>query len=166
MVVAPKKLLKLSQASSHIESFGPGTKFSRTIKERDSQSLLEDSKIRKVVFCSGQVYYDLKAFRDANKIKDVAIITVEQLFPLPYDHLKRHVLRYPNAKFVWAQEEHKNMGPWSYIQPRFNSFFKKYFTQRQLEIIYAGRSPSSAAATGYGSIHKQELENLLTKAFQ
>ena len=161
IVIAPKKLLKLKEAGSKFESFGPGTKFSRTIKEREESKLVTPDKIRKLVFCSGQVYYDLKAYRDLNKINDVAIITVEQLFPLPYDHFQRHVAKYPNAQIIWTQEEHKNMGGWSYVQPRFNSFLKKYFPTRKSEISYAGRSPCASTATGFGSTHKEELESLI-----
>ena len=77
IVIAPKKLLKFKEAGSKIETFGPGNKFARTIKEREEAKLLPHDKIRKIIFCSGQVYYDLKAYRDSKGIKDCAIITVE-----------------------------------------------------------------------------------------
>ncbi len=77
VVISPKKLLKFKEAGSKIETFGPDNKFARTIKEREESKLVPADKIRKIIFCSGQVYYDLKAYRDQHGIKDCAIITVE-----------------------------------------------------------------------------------------
>ena len=165
VVVAPKKLLKFRDASSKIESFGPGHKFSRTISERDSDSLLPKDKIRKIIFCTGQVYYDIRNERNQKGQKDAVIISVEQIFPLPYDHIARHIKNYPNIEeVVWAQEEHKNMGAWSFIQPRVNNLMKKIGAD--MEVVYAGRPASAATATGFPKVHKEELANLLETALK
>ena len=81
---------------------------------------------------------------------------------MPYDHLKRHLEQYPNAEVVWVQEEHKNMGAWSFVQPRFNSLFKKL--GRKGAISYAGRGPNCSPATGFPSTHKTEFEQMMNEA--
>lgn len=87
------------------------------------------------------------------------------MFPLPYDHISRHIKNYPNAtEIVWAQEEHKNMGAWSFIQPRVNNLMKKIGIEK--EVQYAGRPASAATATGFPKVHKQELADLLEAALK
>lgn len=101
-----------------------GLKFKRIIPERDADKVVEGSKVRKLIFCSGQVYYDLKKRREEAGNWDTAIVTVEQLFPFPYDHANRLLDSYPNAEILWVQEEQKNAGAWTFIQPRVNSLLR------------------------------------------
>ena len=117
ILMAPKKLLKHKDAGCKIEEFGAGLRFKRTIGERDAHMIKDNSKVKRIVLCTGQVYYDLVKERKHRGDHETAIITVEQLFPLPYDHLKRHFETYPNAtQIVWCQEEPKNYGAYSYIK--------------------------------------------------
>lgn len=165
IVVAPKKLLKHRSASSNIEEFGPGLKFHRTISERDTELISDPKKVKKIIFCTGQVYYDLEKERKAKGLKDTAIITIEQLFPVPYDHLKKHYETYPNVtKTVWCQEEPKNYGAYAFLLPRFNTLLKKLGLDKKMTIHYAGRGPNSSPATGFSKVHARQQADLLEHA--
>ena len=107
VVISPKKLLKLKNASSTIEDFDQGLRFRKMIDDC-GEKMLADDKIRRVVFCSGQVYYDLEAERMKRGANDVAIIRVEQLAQFPFRSAERNMLRYKNADVIWTQEEAKN----------------------------------------------------------
>jgi 2-oxoglutarate dehydrogenase E1 component len=166
IVVAPKKLLKHKNACSSIEEFGPGLKFQRTIDERNTELISDPSKVKKIIFCTGQIYYDLVKERDTKEMTDTAIITIEQIFPLPYDHLKKHYETYPNAtKTVWCQEEPKNYGAYSFLLPRFHSLFKKLGIDKKMTLQYSGRNPNSSPATGFSKVHARQHETLVAKAF-
>ena len=117
--------------------------------------------VRKVVFCSGKVYFDLLAARDAKGIDDVAIARVEQIAPFPFDLVQEEIKKYPNAEVVWCQEEHKNGGAWSYVRPRIVTAARDV---RPLSPSYAGRKPAASTATGYGSWHTKEMEEFLNTA--
>ena len=114
---------------------------------------------KRIIFCSGKVYYDLTAHREANEIKDTAIVRIEQLYPLNTDLLQRIAANYPKAKsIVWCQEEPKNMGAWSFIAPRL------------MESIgtlpaFAGRKGSASPAVGSLAVHRHEQKKLIEKAF-
>lgn len=82
--------------------------------------LVAPGKIKKHILCSGQVYYALIRAREQNKIKDIAVSRVEQLNPFPYEQVKEHVDKYPNAEIIWCQEEPLNMGMWAHVEPRIN----------------------------------------------
>lgn len=167
IVASPKKLLKSKLASCSIDEFGPGLKFKRTIDERDTELISDPSKVKKIIFCSGQIYYDLEKERATRKDKETAIISVEQLFPLPYDHFKRHFETYPNAAdIVWCQEEPKNFGAYSYILPRMKSLFRKLDIEDKMTIKYVGRRPNSSPATGFAKVHARQLSDILRGAFE
>jgi len=121
-------------------------------------------KVKNLIFCSGQVYYDLNAYRTKNNRNDVAIVRVEQLCPFPFRYLKDEIDQYKNAKVIWAQEEHQNQGPWTYVRPRFNNIYKK--AGKSGEISYSGRAISASTATGYHKLHESELQSLLKEAFK
>ena len=166
IVVAPKKLLKHRDAGCPIEDFGPGLRFKRTIAERDTNLIKNNRKVKKIVFCTGQVYYDLAKERASRKDDQTAIITVEQIFPMPYDHIKRHFETFPNAKkIVWAQEEPKNYGAYSFVKPRLEALFKKLGVTSKMQLIYSGREPNSSPATGYSKVHNQQQHDLISYAF-
>ena len=99
IVIAPKKLLKLRDACSSIDEFGTDTKFNRVLWERSPDSIHAPDQIKRLLICSGQVYYDVRKKRDA-EFPDTAIITLEQLFPMPYDNLKEIFEHYPNLETV------------------------------------------------------------------
>ena len=113
IVMSPKRLLRFSKAVSTIDEFddssGTQTRFSRVIGD-NSPNLVTPKSVKRIVFCSGNVYYDLIQQREETKINDIAIVRVEQLAPFPFDHIANQASLYPNAEIVWCQEEPMNMG--------------------------------------------------------
>ncbi|MGC6423887.1 MAG: 2-oxoglutarate dehydrogenase E1 component [Lentimonas sp.] len=155
IIMSPKSLLRHKECVSHIEDF----------TDNEFWSILDDQTVNKktakrVVLCSGKVYYDLEAHRNENKIKDSAIVRVEQLYPLNKDLLQRIIANYPKAeKLIWCQEEPKNMGGWSFIAPRIMETFDRM-------PIYAGRKSSASPAVGSLAMHKHEQARLVESAFE
>mmetsp|Transcript_28908 Transcript_28908/g.28607 ORF Transcript_28908/g.28607 Transcript_28908/m.28607 type:complete len:711 (-) Transcript_28908:28-2160(-) len=167
IVIAPKKLLKFKEACSDIEEFGDGKRFLRSIGERNKALVKDPSKVKRIVLCSGQVYYDIAKERDLKNDSETAIITIEQLFPVPYDLLKEHLENYPNATdIVWCQEEPKNYGAYGFMKPRLNSLFKKLGVQDKIALRYAGRGTSSSPATGFAKVHAEQQQNLVQEALR
>ena len=165
VVVAPKKLLKLREACSKVEDFGTDQRFKRVIPERVPDEINSPDKIKTLIICSGQVYYDLRKKRDAEH-KDYAIVTLEQIFPMPYDRLKDQLNLYPNLEQVkWVQEEHKNMGSYSFVKPRIDNLLRM-IGRENLTLGYAGRAPSASPATGFPALHASEYEKFMTDAFK
>jgi len=117
--------------------------------------------VRKLVLCSGKVYYDLIAERSRRAIDDVAIGRLEQISPFPHDYLQAEARKYPNAQIVWCQEESKNAGAWSYVKPRIETAMR---AARKVNPSYAGRKPAAATATGSPAVHAVEQAELLGKA--
>ena len=111
--------------------------------------------VKKVLLCSGKIYYDLLERQEKDKRKDVAIIRLEQLHPFPEKQLTKILMSYGNAKVYWVQEEPENMGTWAYLLR----------TYRQIEIELISRKPSASPATGYGKLHTKEQEEIVNKAF-
>lgn len=139
------------------------TEFSRLLPEA-ATNLRKEDKINRVIFCTGQVYYALSRTREANKIDDIAIVRVEQISPFPYDLVLEQADKYPNAKFVWAQEEPMNMGAWSYVEPRIETALNKSKQHAGKRPAYAGRDPTGSVATGIKKMHVKEEMNLLSMA--
>jgi 2-oxoglutarate dehydrogenase E1 component len=121
VVIAPKKMLKSRDAMSSIEEFGPGLRFHRVLDEAHPEKLVDPKKVKKVLLMSGQVHYDLVHAREKAGIDDIALVRIEELHPFPYKRLAPVLERYPNAKVEWVQEEHRNQGPWKYVQNRVNN---------------------------------------------
>jgi len=163
VVMAPKKLLKYKGAASDLDEFKLAYRFRRVLYEKYPEELVEPAKVRKVICCSGQVYYDLLDARRNNQIKDTAILRFEQISPFPYDRVRLICESYPNAKIVWCQEEHFNMGAFSFVQPRFNVILKEYNKQ---DIKYFGRHTSAASATGLTKTHNKELQQFLKEVYE
>jgi len=155
VVIAPKKLLRFKGATSNIEDFGPDTKFDPLISD-EYEKLQAPEKVRKVIFCSGQVYFDLHEEREKKGITDVAIHRVESLCPFPFKSIIGELSKYKNAKITWAQEEPKNAGSWTYAQPRMRNCMK-WVERKGEKVEYAGRPISASTATGYGKNHNQQL---------
>ena len=119
--------------------------------------------MHQVLFCTGKVYYDLlKERRDRGLEDQIAIHTIEQICPFPFDMMKSVADQYCNAKLCWVQEEHKNMGAWSYVQPRTQTAIGGY--HRLLK--YIGRETAPSPATGSKATHKKELTAFLDKAMK
>jgi len=166
VIATPKNLLREKKCTSKIEEMNENTKFKRVYGEVDESIAKSPDTVRNLVFCTGKVYYELVDHREKNKVKDVAIVRIEQLAPFPWDKVSEEVARYKNAKVVWAQEEPKNMGAWSFVQPRISTATR---TLNGLEkrATYAGRKPHAATATGLGGrAHNAEQEEIFRKAFE
>ena len=168
ILMTPKSLLRHPLAISKAEDFTDGSTFHRVLwddaeKGNSSLALKEDAKIRRVVLCSGKVYYDLLAERDARGLDDVYLLRVEQLYPVPTIALSTEMARFPNADFVWCQEEPKNQGAWSFIEPELEVLLTK-LRGTVTRAAYAGRSASASPATGLASRHKIEQTNLVNAA--
>nr|AHB50494.1 oxoglutarate dehydrogenase [Mayetiola destructor] len=160
ILMTPKSLLRHPEAKSEFSKMTEGTEFLRVIPE-EGVSAQSPQSVKKLIFCSGRVYYDLtKARKDRGLESDVAISRIEQISPFPHDLVKKECAKYPNAELVWAQEEHKNQGAWSYIQPRFLTALNG-----SRDICYVGRCTAASTATGSKAQHNKELAQLLGAAF-
>ena len=164
VIPSPKKLLRLKEAKSNIEDFSEGTIFKKIRYEEDNEVINNAKNVKYVLLCSGQVYYDLVKYRSANKIKDIAIIALEQVAPLPYEALDNSIKMFSNAKLRWVQEEHLNSGCWSYVEPRIKNLLAH--SNKSANLTYVGRGPAASPATGFNKVHNAELEKLLFEAFK
>ena len=163
VVVAPKKLLRLKGACSTMEDFAPGTRFLPLIADKNP-NLLQPKQVKKVILCSGQVYYDLDAARTKRNRNDVAILRVESLCPFPFKEIIGQLKEYSNAEIAWAQEEPKNAGAWTHAEPRLRNILAHLKSSR--EPAYAGRPIMAAAAVGYATSHNDQLVQLIDDAFK
>jgi 2-oxoglutarate dehydrogenase complex dehydrogenase (E1) component-like enzyme len=153
VLFTPKSLLRFPASFSPLDAL-QSAGFQPVIDDPERPHLLE---VKRLLFCSGKVFYDLQAERAKRKSTDTAIIRVEQLCPFPTNILKSLLSTYPAAKdAVWVQEEPQNMGPWTFIATRL---------LLSTPLRYAGRPPSPSPATGNASVHKTELAKLLNDAF-
>lgn len=150
VVMTPKGLLRSPECVSSLSDFANGG-FQEVIPDPASQNP------RRVIFCSGRVYYDLL---EARKNPDVALIRIEQLYPLDRDKIKRIITSYPRAEqWCWVQEEHRNMGAWSYIFPELNQLTPK-------SLRYIGRGISSSTAAGSHALHKTQKAKVIQEALK
>jgi 2-oxoglutarate dehydrogenase E1 component len=126
----------------------------------DEADDLPASQVRRVVFCSGKVYFDLLKARRKDGIRDVALVRIEQLYPFPTDEYEAILNRYPNAReVVWCQEEPQNQGAWYQIRHRLQELLGG-----RRQVLYAGRPPAAAPATGIAKIHEAEQRALIDAA--
>jgi len=155
IVMTPKSLLRAEFASSPASDFTQG-KFEEILAAPKAGP---NDKIKRIILCSGKVYYDLLNYREGNKITDTAIIRVEQLYPLAETKLRNITKGFTKvSRLVWCQEEPQNMGAWTFVEPRLRKLFKR-------EIQYAGRDASASPAVGALAIHKREQARLVKDAF-
>jgi len=161
VLMTPKSLLRHKLAVSALADMGPGTTFHRVLPE--TAELVADAKIRRVVLCTGKVYYDLFEEREKRGIKDIALVRIEQLYPFPMRSIEKELARYKNAEVVWCQEEPKNMGAWFFIEPRIEEALAaaKVAAKRPR---YVGRPEAAAPATGLYKRHLQEQAKLVDEA--
>jgi 2-oxoglutarate dehydrogenase E1 component len=158
ILMTPKSLLSRPEAISSEEDFLEGTCFQEILP--DNMVFENPSQVKRVVLCSGKVYYDLAAYRKDHNINDVAILRVEQLYPFHGEMLKALLGTLPNVeRLVWCQEEPKNMGAWSYVSPQIEATLGVW-------PVYAGRKPGSSPAAGSKAMHYREQKALLAQAFE
>lgn len=154
IVFSPKSLLRSPQCVSKLEEFTQG-KFQLVIDD----AYVKASQVKRVLFCSGKIFYDLLEKQQADERKDVAIIRVEQLYPTPIDQFEKIKTKYSKAKeFLWVQEEPENMGAWPYISRKFRN------SEFDLNVI--SRKESSSTATGYARQHVAQQLYIIGKAFE
>ena len=173
IIMSPKSLLRNKLCISNLEDFSKKNSFHRVLWDHATDpkvngfiKLKKSDKIRKVILCSGKVYFDLLGEREKLKKDDVIILRIEQLYPFPIKPLVQEIKRYAkNAKFYWCQEEPKNMGAWllvrDYIQWTLN-----YIGAKNKEIMYIGRNVAASPATGYAKRHLAQQKEILKKVFE
>ncbi|MBS0526970.1 MAG: 2-oxoglutarate dehydrogenase E1 component [Proteobacteria bacterium] len=161
VVMTPKSLLRHKDAVSTLADFGPGSSFRRLLPEIDQ--LVAGDRVRRVLLCSGKVYFDLLAERRKRRIDDIAIIRIEQLYPLPFTRLGARLSAYPNAQVVWCQEEPENMGAWHFIDRRIERALSNIDVKAKRP-VYIGRPESASPATGSARNHLKEQADLVDRA--
>jgi 2-oxoglutarate dehydrogenase E1 component len=161
VLMTPKSLLRHKLAVSSLAEFGPGSAFRHVIPEIDA--IAPEEKVKRVVLCTGKVYYDLLQERRDKGVQDVAIIRVEQLYPFPKTSLARVLAPYKNAEVVWCQEEPENMGAWNFIDRRIEGVLKTLSIKAKRP-EYVGRAEAASPATGLAKIHQQQQETLVREA--
>jgi 2-oxoglutarate dehydrogenase E1 component len=169
ILMTPKSLLRHKRAVSTLAEMSGESSFHRLLWD-DAQylgdqpiKLVRDSKIRRVVLCSGKVYYDLYDEREKRGIDDIYLLRVEQLYPFPAKALINELSRFRNAEMVWCQEEPKNMGAWAFIDP-YLEWVLAHIEAKHQRVRYTGRPASASPATGLMSKHLAQLEALLEDA--
>jgi 2-oxoglutarate dehydrogenase E1 component len=169
IIMTPKSLLRHKKCVSSIADFGNGSSFHRVLwddaemKKGSTIALKADKDIKRVVLCSGKVYYDLLDARETRGRDDIYIMRVEQFYPFPARSLMNELSRFKNAEIVWCQEEPKNMGGWSFMEPNLEWVLNK-IEAKNGRARYAGRPASASTAAGLMSKHLKELENFLSEA--
>jgi 2-oxoglutarate dehydrogenase E1 component len=161
VIMTPKSLLRSPEAAAKVAELGPGTFFRRTIDETDA--LVDDLKVSRVVLCSGKVYYDLRHARRERKIRDVAIVRIEQLHPFPAKALADSIGRYKHADIVWCQEEPQNMGGWNFVDRRIEQVLIG-LDGKAKRARYVGRPEAASTATGLLKRHNAEQAKLVDEA--
>jgi len=161
VLMTPKSLLRHKDCISRLDEMATNASFHRVLSELDT--LKDDAAIRRVVLCSGKVFYDLLAERRARKIDDVAILRVEQLYPFPFAALGKELRRYGNAELVWCQEEPENAGAWHFVDRRIERVLGELGGKAKRP-SYVGRRESASPATGSLKTHLKEQAELVERA--
>ena len=166
--MTPKSLLRHKRCVSNISEFISKSSFHRVLeddaykKESNLISLKKDNQIKKVVMCSGKIYYDLIEEREKRKNNDIVFVRLEQLYPFPAKTLAKVLKKYTKAKFVWCQEEPKNMGAWNTVRNYIERTLEM-INFKDINIKYVGRSASSTTATGNANKHLAQQKEILEK---
>jgi 2-oxoglutarate dehydrogenase E1 component len=170
ILMTPKSLLRHKRAVSRLDELGPAATFHRLLWD-DAQLLAEqkikladDDNIRRVVMCSGKVYYDLYEERDKRGIDDVYLLRVEQLYPVPLKALVQELGRFRKAQLVWCQEEPRNMGAWAFVD-QYIVWALGQAGGAASRPRYIGRPPAASTAVGQMSKHLAQLQAFLDEAF-
>ncbi|RDC71780.1 2-oxoglutarate dehydrogenase E1 component [Rhodovulum sp. 12E13] len=168
ILMTPKSLLRHKLAISDVDDFTTGSSFHRVLwddaeKGHSSTTLAPDDQIRRVVMCSGKVYYDLLEERDARGIDDVYLLRIEQFYPFPALSAVKELERFKKAEVIWCQEEPKNQGAWAFIEPNIEWVLTR-IKSRHSRPRYVGRAAAASPATGLASQHKAQQAALVDEA--
>jgi len=169
ILMTPKSLLRHKKATSMLKEMGPGSSFHRVLwddaeyRPGSTVQLVSDDKIKRVVMCSGKVYYDLLEDREKRGLDNVYLLRVEQFYPYPAQSMIAELQRFKKADMVWCQEEPKNMGAWFFMNPNIEWTLGQIGAKSK-RARYVGRAAAASPATGLMSRHKQELEDFLNEA--
>ena len=163
IIMTPKSLLRNKACVSKLSDMSENTAFRRVI--RDPNTNLKDNDIKKVVICSGKVFYNLLEERENRKLDSVKILRLEQIYPFPYSTLKEILSDTPNAEFVWCQEEPKNMGAWFFVDRKIEDVLRS-FKAKFPRPSYSGRAEAASPATGSLSRHNKEQADLVNEALE
>jgi 2-oxoglutarate dehydrogenase E1 component len=170
IMMTPKSLLRHKKATSKVSDMADGSSFHRVLhddaerKVNTTIELVEPEKIRRVVLCSGKVYYDLLDAREEKGVNDVYLMRLEQFYPWPVKSLTTELNRFPNAELVWCQEEPKNMGGWTFVDPWLELTLDRLKIKAK-RARYVGRPASASTAAGQMSRHMREMNTFLSEAF-
>jgi 2-oxoglutarate dehydrogenase E1 component len=158
IIMTPKSLLRAKDAGSPLTDFTKG-EFKTVIGEQSAE--VNADRVKRLIACSGKVYYDLVRTRAERKNADVAIVRVEQLYPFPHKAFAAELKKYPNlTEVVWCQDEPQNQGAWFFVQ----HYIHENMNDGQ-RLAYSGRAPSSSPAVGYAHLHQEQQKALLEQAF-
>jgi 2-oxoglutarate dehydrogenase E1 component len=169
ILMTPKSLLRHKKCTSTLDEMGPGSSFHRVLwddaesKPGSTVKLVSDAKIKRVVLCSGKVYFDLLDEREKRGLDNIYLMRVEQFYPFPAHSLIKELQRFKDAEMVWCQEEPKNMGSWFFMEPNLEWTLDQIGAKHK-RARYAGRPASASPATGLMSRHKKELDAFLDDA--
>ena len=170
IIFTPKSLLRHKKCVSEIEDFSKHNSFHRVLPDHAEFpeykliKLAPDKEIKRVVLCSGKVYFDLLEERQKVKDNRVQLVRIEQLYPFPAKTLAKHIKRFVNAdQYIWCQEEPQNMGCWNTVE-RYINWTLDYINAKTKTVKYVGRKPSASTATGYLKKHVAQQQEIVTKA--
>jgi 2-oxoglutarate dehydrogenase E1 component len=169
ILMTPKSLLRHKRAVSRLDEMGPDTSFHRLLwddaqlRKDEKIKLVADDKVRRVILCSGKVYYDLYEEREKRGIDDIYLLRLEQLYPFPSKALVTELSRFKQAEMVWCQEEPRNMGAWFFVDT-FLRWVLDQIGAKNRQPRYAGRPASAATAVGVLSKHLAQLKQFLDEA--
>ena len=168
-MMAPKSLLRHQRCVSDLKDMAEESSFHRVLWDdedplRNNKGfLVKDTEIKRVILCSGKIYYEILEERDKREIKDIYLIRIEQLYPFPYKALNKELSRFPFAEFIWCQEEPRNMGAWTYIIEPMQHLFQEA-GRDDLNIDFVGRQAAASPATGLMSRHLKEQADIINQA--
>ncbi len=168
VLMTPKSLLRHKLAISDVGDFTDGSQFHRVLwddaqKGHSETQLKPDAEVKRVVLCSGKVYFDLLEERDRRGIDDIYLLRVEQFYPFPAMSLTQELSRFPNAEMLWCQEEPKNQGAWTFIEPNLEWVLGR-IKAAHVRPRYVGRPAAASPATGLASQHKAQQDALVNEA--
>jgi 2-oxoglutarate dehydrogenase complex dehydrogenase (E1) component-like enzyme len=159
VVMTPKSLLRHPKVISSMDELLRGSVFHPVLAD---ETVADASAVRRILVCSGKIYYELLAARDARKLTDTAIVRMEQLYPCPENEFNEVLRRYPAAsQVVWVQEEPRNMGAWGFVR----GYIQPVLDRQGRTIGYAGRPESASPSPGSLKRHNQEQAQLIEEAF-